>query len=145
VAALLRSLGFHRPLPVQSMYIFKQPGIGGEVVPHQDSSFLVGGRRPWAGLGWAGLGWAHAEPGSSCFEDGGHAGVCLWPVRCAALTGACPPQATSPLSVVGLWLALEDANVHNSCLWVMPGKREPRGPTCPAGAAGACGRAPVPA
>jgi hypothetical protein len=22
------------------MYIFKQPGIGGEVVPHQDSTFL---------------------------------------------------------------------------------------------------------
>ena len=32
VSALLRSLGFARPLPVQSMYIFKQPGIGGEVV-----------------------------------------------------------------------------------------------------------------
>jgi phytanoyl-CoA hydroxylase len=32
VAAVLRSLGFQRPLPVQSMYIFKQPSIGGEVV-----------------------------------------------------------------------------------------------------------------
>ncbi|GJP30672.1 hypothetical protein CLOM_g4528 [Closterium sp. NIES-68] len=40
VSSLCKSLGFHRPLPVQSMYIFKQPGIGGEVVPHQDSSFL---------------------------------------------------------------------------------------------------------
>ncbi|CAI5993778.1 unnamed protein product [Closterium sp. NIES-65] len=40
VAAICKSLGFRRPLPVQSMYIFKQPGIGGEVVPHQDSSFL---------------------------------------------------------------------------------------------------------
>ncbi|CAI5481884.1 unnamed protein product [Closterium sp. Yama58-4] len=40
VASLCKSLGFRRPLPVQSMYIFKQPGIGGEVVPHQDSSFL---------------------------------------------------------------------------------------------------------
>ncbi|GMH42145.1 hypothetical protein BSKO_10064 [Bryopsis sp. KO-2023] len=29
-----------RPTPVQSMYIFKQPRIGGEVVPHQDSTFL---------------------------------------------------------------------------------------------------------
>ena len=38
--ALMRSLGVHRPTPVQSMYIFKQPQIGGEVVPHQDSTFL---------------------------------------------------------------------------------------------------------
>lgn len=36
-----RSLGFRLPLPVQSMYIFKQPKIGGPVVPHEDSSFLT--------------------------------------------------------------------------------------------------------
>eukprot|EP00243_Klebsormidium_subtile_P004073 TRINITY_DN17848_c0_g1_i1.p1 TRINITY_DN17848_c0_g1~~TRINITY_DN17848_c0_g1_i1.p1 ORF type:complete len:290 (-),score=42.38 TRINITY_DN17848_c0_g1_i1:330-1199(-) len=40
VAAVMASLGYKRPLPVQSMYIFKQPGIGGEVVPHQDNTFL---------------------------------------------------------------------------------------------------------
>lgn len=33
---LYRALGFKKPLPVQSMYIFKQPSIGGPVVPHQD-------------------------------------------------------------------------------------------------------------
>lgn len=33
---IYRSLGFRLPLPVQSMYIFKQPQIGGAVVPHQD-------------------------------------------------------------------------------------------------------------
>ncbi len=38
--ALFRSLPFERPMPVQSMYICKQPHIGGEVVPHQDSTFL---------------------------------------------------------------------------------------------------------
>jgi Phytanoyl-CoA dioxygenase (PhyH) len=38
--SLFRSLAFKRPLPVQSMYICKQPKIGGEVVPHQDSTFL---------------------------------------------------------------------------------------------------------
>jgi phytanoyl-CoA hydroxylase len=31
-----RLLGFKRPLPVQSMYIFKQPKIGGPVLAHQD-------------------------------------------------------------------------------------------------------------
>jgi phytanoyl-CoA hydroxylase len=40
MAAALRALGLRRPAPVQSMYIFKQPRIGGEVVPHQDSTFL---------------------------------------------------------------------------------------------------------
>lgn len=68
VAQLLKSLGYVKPLPVQSMYIFKQPGIGGEVVPHQDSTFL----------------------------------------------------STTPESVVGLWIALEDATVANGCLWGLP-------------------------
>jgi len=69
IATILRNLGYKRPLPVQSMFIFKQPGIGGEVVAHQDSSFL----------------------------------------------------ATDPPSVVGLWIALEDANQDNGCLWSLPG------------------------
>ena len=34
------SLGLLDPLLVQSMYIFKQPGIGGEVSCHQDSTYL---------------------------------------------------------------------------------------------------------
>lgn len=33
-------LDYKDPRVVQSMYIFKQPGIGGEVVPHQDNCFL---------------------------------------------------------------------------------------------------------
>ena len=36
MAAIYKSLGFQRPTPVQSMYIFKQPKIGGPVVAHQD-------------------------------------------------------------------------------------------------------------
>ncbi|XP_073170776.1 phytanoyl-CoA dioxygenase domain-containing protein 1 isoform X4 [Lepidochelys kempii] len=35
-----RKLGLEKPVVVQSMYIFKQPGIGGEVRPHQDATFL---------------------------------------------------------------------------------------------------------
>ncbi len=34
------SLGLHNALLVQSMYIFKQPDIGGEVSCHQDSTYL---------------------------------------------------------------------------------------------------------
>jgi phytanoyl-CoA hydroxylase len=51
------------------MYIFKQPGIGGEVTCHQDATFLY----------------------------------------------------TEPLTVTGLWFALEDATRENGCLWAIPG------------------------
>ncbi|XP_074871757.1 phytanoyl-CoA dioxygenase domain-containing protein 1 isoform X2 [Carettochelys insculpta] len=40
VQELGRKLGLEKPVVVQSMYIFKQPGIGGEVMPHQDATFL---------------------------------------------------------------------------------------------------------
>jgi len=53
----------------QTMYIFKQPGIGGEVRWHQDATYLH----------------------------------------------------TQPSSVVGLWVAVEDASRENGCLWVQPG------------------------
>ncbi|XP_063792571.1 phytanoyl-CoA dioxygenase domain-containing protein 1 isoform X2 [Pseudophryne corroboree] len=33
-------LGLVKPVIAQSMYIFKQPNIGGEVTPHQDATFL---------------------------------------------------------------------------------------------------------
>ena len=72
VESVLKSLGYAKPLPVQSMYIFKQPKIGGEVVPHQDGTFL----------------------------------------------------ATDPQSVVGLWVALENATMDNGCLWVLPKSHE---------------------
>ncbi|KAG2434181.1 hypothetical protein HXX76_007907 [Chlamydomonas incerta] len=65
VCNVLRSLGYARPLPVQSMYIFKQPGIGGEVVPHQDSSFIHTSPLTCVGLWWA---------LEDCTKDNG----CLW-------------------------------------------------------------------
>lgn len=37
---LVADLGIDQPLLLQSMYIFKQPRIGGEVVCHQDGTFL---------------------------------------------------------------------------------------------------------
>jgi phytanoyl-CoA hydroxylase len=72
VASLLRSLGYAKPLPVQSMYIVKGPIIGGEVSPHRDDSFLATQPKP---------------------------------------------------SVVGLWLALENADRSNGCLWAVPGSQ----------------------
>jgi phytanoyl-CoA hydroxylase len=69
LARLISDLGLARPLLLQSMYIFKQPSIGGEVSCHQDASFLY----------------------------------------------------TEPVSLVGLWFALEDATIENGCLRVIPG------------------------
>ncbi len=40
LAALAADLGFVQPRLLQSMYIFKQPGIGGEVTCHCDHTFL---------------------------------------------------------------------------------------------------------
>uniref|UniRef100_A0A914W8U7 Phytanoyl-CoA dioxygenase n=1 Tax=Plectus sambesii TaxID=2011161 RepID=A0A914W8U7_9BILA len=37
---LVRAVGYSQPAVVQSMYIFKQPNIGGEVTPHYDATFL---------------------------------------------------------------------------------------------------------
>ncbi len=69
LALLADCLGLRQPLLWQSMYIFKQPDIGGEVRWHQDASFFV----------------------------------------------------TTPITVTTFWLALEDADRGNGCLWVEPG------------------------
>ena len=63
--SLAHGLGLQKPLLLQSMYIFKQPHIGGEVVCHQDATYL-------------------------------------W---------------TEPQSVIGFWVAVEDATIENGCLF----------------------------
>lgn len=68
-AETLDAIGYQAPQLWQTMYIFKQAGIGGEVRWHQDASYLI----------------------------------------------------TEPPSVVGFWIAIEDANRDNGCLWVQPG------------------------
>ncbi|EGZ12910.1 hypothetical protein PHYSODRAFT_561797 [Phytophthora sojae] len=53
VTDILKSLGYVRPMAVQSMYIFKQPSIGGEVKPHQDGSYLYTEPQSVVGFWWA--------------------------------------------------------------------------------------------
>jgi len=65
LARLAAGLGVARPLLLQSMYIFKQPGIGGEVTCHTDATFL------------------HTEPPSVvglwfALEDATTENGCLW-------------------------------------------------------------------
>ncbi len=63
------AVGMSDPRLLQSMIIFKNPRVGGEVTAHTDHTFL-------------------------------------W---------------TEPQSVIGFWLALDDATVENGCLWALPG------------------------
>lgn len=69
MAAVAQQVGIIDPLLLQSMYIFKQPRIGGEVNSHTDHTFL-------------------------------------W---------------TEPQSVIGFWIAIDDATTENGCMWALPG------------------------
>jgi phytanoyl-CoA hydroxylase len=71
LASLVRDLGFVRPLLIQSMYIFKQPNIGGEVTCHQDSTFLHTEPESVVGL-WFALEAATRENGCLWALPGGH-------------------------------------------------------------------------
>jgi phytanoyl-CoA hydroxylase len=68
LAALVADLGVSEPLLLQSMYIFKQPGIGGEVSCHQDSTFLYTEPPSVIGLWFA-------------IEDATLENGCLWAIR----------------------------------------------------------------
>jgi phytanoyl-CoA hydroxylase len=71
VKELAGDIGLHEPLLIQSMYIFKQPNIGGEVTCHQDSTFLYTDPIEIAGL-WFGLQDATIENGCLWAIPGGH-------------------------------------------------------------------------
>ena len=62
------SIGIRSPKLLQSMYIFKQPHIGGEVACHQDSTFLY--TKPESAVGF----WVALE--NATIENG-----CLWVAR----------------------------------------------------------------
>ena len=65
------AIGLKNPLLLQSMYIFKQPNIGGEVTCHQDSTFLYTDPIDIAGL-WFALEDATVENGCLWAIPGGH-------------------------------------------------------------------------
>ena len=70
---IAKAIGFHDPLLLQSMYIFKQPKIGGEVVCHQDSTFLITEPESTVGF-WFALQDATKENGCLQVASGGHKG-----------------------------------------------------------------------
>ncbi|HKN83155.1 MAG TPA: phytanoyl-CoA dioxygenase family protein [Pyrinomonadaceae bacterium] len=71
IKELAKALGIENPLFLQSMYIFKQPNIGGEVTCHQDSTFLYTEPIDIAGL-WFALEDATIENGCLWAIPGGH-------------------------------------------------------------------------
>lgn len=71
IARLVADLGIERPLLLQSMYIFKQPNIGGEVTCHQDATFIYSEPPCILGL-WFALEDATQENGCLWAIPGGH-------------------------------------------------------------------------
>ncbi|KAI8620181.1 hypothetical protein BC830DRAFT_1059588 [Chytriomyces sp. MP71] len=66
-----KSLGYRAPKMLQSMIIFKNPKIGGEVPPHQDSTFLY--TDPPSAIGfWFALEDCTPENGCMYFSPGSH-------------------------------------------------------------------------
>jgi len=73
LAAVARDLGLAQPQVWQSMYIFKQPGIGGEVRWHQDATFFDSTPISVTTF-WFALEDATVENGCLWAEPGGHRG-----------------------------------------------------------------------
>lgn len=71
IRGLVSDLGIDQPLLLQSMYIFKQPNIGGEVTCHQDATFLFTKPLRMIGL-WFALEDATIENGCLWVIPGGH-------------------------------------------------------------------------
>jgi len=69
--AICEGLGHKEPLPLQSMYIFKQPEIGGEVICHQDATYLRTEPETCIGI-WVALEDATLENGCLWGIPGGH-------------------------------------------------------------------------
>jgi phytanoyl-CoA hydroxylase len=71
LAEVARRIGFSEPAILQSMYIFKPPNIGGEVVCHQDSTYIYTEPESCVGF-WFALEDATIENGCMQFIPGGH-------------------------------------------------------------------------
>jgi len=73
LAEVAKRVGFEDPVLLQSMYIFKPPNIGGEVVCHQDSTYIYTEPESCVGF-WFALEDATIDNGCMQFIPGGHKG-----------------------------------------------------------------------
>ena len=97
LAELAADLGLVDPQLWQSMYIFKQPGIGGEVKWHQDASFFDT-TPPSVTAFWFALEDATLDNGCLWVQPGGHRG----PLRERFVREAGKPGATDTLRMQAL-------------------------------------------
>jgi phytanoyl-CoA hydroxylase len=114
LAGLVAELGVVEPRLVQSMYIFKQPFIGGEVGAHQDHTFLWTDPPSVLGLWFAledatvdnGCLWArpggHREPARKRFHRAAEGGTAfeIHDERALSLDGMAPLEAAKGTCVV---------------------------------------------
>ena len=71
IGEALRDIGYQSPQLQQTMYIFKQPGIGGEVRWHQDASYLIAGSPGVTGI-WIAIEDSTKENGCLWMQPGQH-------------------------------------------------------------------------
>ena len=92
---MARGLDFQDPVVVQGMYIFKQPGVGGEFVPHVDCSYLFNKNSPGDGLVgfWLALDDATVENGCLNFVPGSHKNIDENNIRRFRVTSKDPLEA----------------------------------------------------
>jgi len=83
LAALASDIGMHEPLLLQSMYIFKQARIGGEVACHTDHTYLWTEPQSVVGF-WFAIDDATTENGCMWALPGGH----RIPVKCRSRLNA---------------------------------------------------------
>ena len=105
---LLREVGYQAPALWQTMYIFKQPRIGGEVRWHQDASYLI--TEPAGVMGvWVALEDATIDNGCLWVQPGGHRSPLRerYEVDWDQRQGVLHPLDDAPWPSAGQGLALE--------------------------------------
>jgi len=107
-AEALRTIGYQSPQLWQTMYIFKQPHIGGEVRWHQDASYLK--TQPSSVVGfWIALEDSHQNNGCLWVQPGGHRSPLreIYQVKPGSQTGALTILDESPWPDSGDAVAVE--------------------------------------
>lgn len=96
-AEMLHAIGFRKPQLWQTMYIFKQPEIGGEVRWHQDASYLISDEPGVVGF-WIAMEDASKSNGCLWVQPGGHRSPLreIFEVAPEAPTGVLRPLDDTP-------------------------------------------------
>jgi len=96
-ARVLHDIGFRSPQLWQTMYIFKQPKIGGEVRWHQDASYLIADRPGVVGC-WIAIEDASKSNGCLWVQPGGHRSPLreIYEVNPGSPTGVLRPLDDTP-------------------------------------------------